>query len=166
MGFLFFIYNPTLPQPLFLFGLSLHRRGSLPSIPMLHVLSLPVLNHTPMAIQVVPVVPWRCLHHSAAWTLGIPSPPASTLLCLRDERTSGPPTSPPSWPALLLLTIFFIIRSIYFLTSLSQMLLESQIWNYAFGKPNLKLLTSFEMWHVSTWFLRGSPVLLIFYISV
>ena len=40
---------------------------------------------------------WRHLCHFASWTLGVQSLLASTLLCLRDEGTSDPPTSPPRW---------------------------------------------------------------------
>ena len=59
MVFLLSKYNPTLSQPLFLFLLSLHRSGSLPSVSMTPILSLPVGSHTPIACQVVSVDPWR-----------------------------------------------------------------------------------------------------------
>ena len=88
--FLLSRYSLTLPQPFFLFTLSLCGRGSFPSMPTPRVLSLPVRNHPRMVCQFVPVCPWRRLCHSAAWTLGIQSPLASTLLCLRNEGTLVP----------------------------------------------------------------------------
>ena len=60
----------TLLQPLFLFPLSLCRRGSLPSVPTPPILSLPVRNHAPVSCQVVLMGLWRRLYHCAAWTLG------------------------------------------------------------------------------------------------
>lgn len=93
--FLLSKYNPTLPQPLFLFLLSLHRRRSLLSVPIPPILSLPVHNHAPMARHVVSMVLWRCFCHFVAWISGIPSLLASILLCLRDRGTLGPLTSLP-----------------------------------------------------------------------
>ena len=52
-------YSLMLPWPLFVFPLSLCRRGSLPSVPLLPVLSLTVHNHALVACQVVPLGPWE-----------------------------------------------------------------------------------------------------------
>ena len=97
VGFLLFKYNPTLPHPLFLFLLSIHRRGSLSSLPTPCVLSLPIHNHAPMAYQFVTKGPLRCFCHSVAEIPEILSLLTSVLLCLRDKGTLGPPTSPPCW---------------------------------------------------------------------